>query len=59
MRLTSFTEKQFFNILSDLAQRFSTWGTRTPGSTCKDHGVQKMSNFTNIFLFWGTQLSEG
>ena len=52
MSLTSFTETQFY-ILNDLAQRFSTWGT------CKDHGVQKMSNFTNFFLFWGTQLPEG
>ncbi len=53
MRLTSFTEKQFFNILSDLAQRFSTWGTRTPGSTCEDHGVQKNVKFYQYFSILG------
>jgi len=43
----------------DLVQRFSTWGTRTPGGTLEARGGTQNVKFNDVFWFGGTRAPKG
>jgi hypothetical protein len=51
---------QFKGVESDiLEQRFSTWGTRTPGGTREARGGTQNVKITDAFRFGSTQAPKG
>jgi hypothetical protein len=43
----------------DLLQRFSTWGTRTPGGTGEARGGTQSVKFTDNIWLGGTRIPKG
>ena len=51
---------QFKGVESDiLEQRFSTWGTRTPGGTREARGGTQNVKFTDNIWLGGTRIPKG